>query len=557
MNNQSIQRFIKERDFSSLSKVPLSALQSAEQIAAFSIANFFLGNLNKLEEIHKIAKKQKQEQWLLDFISAYRAIDDKSNRHESISKLIEIKQFLASSPFLLGEFYFSLGFLFHQIGSLKLAFLAFRNGLEPFRKGKYKTHVWYINLNLLLLLRKQGKLSESDHFYEAVSSKITALPASARSRAYWHFSSILYVDKKSDEAIELLLSAISIAKKSSNLVQEQECLIDLAYIQFKEKIKSEPASFDFIPEHRVSRTLNFIYELIDLKNNQINLQLLFKIKELNLHPFFIHRIIDIFLSKLEGASLTFEEKKECLNYIQDDLLLRPMFIPFYDVDYYKLKISWLNDDYDGVLLASHSLDEKGFESYSLIFRDQYLQIQKMIKKKRENSPREKKILLDTKTHILSFDSATINLAKFPVIEKALISLMKAHPKNIRVDQFFFEVYEVQYDPTMHESRLNSLLVRVRTIGPLSGSVQRRNNTLKLSGFQKVSLKTLRKLNHIEYKTEILDLIKAEVDRADSKMIHNVLNIPMRTIQFYLKELIIEKKISKVRRGRNFVYIFMG
>lgn len=553
MKNRELQKFIIERDFSSLCKVPLEHLNTPTEIVAFALANFFLGNREILKKTLSMTSSTKQDKWLFDFINSYVAIDNDNDRYQSIAKLVEIKHHFSNSPFIMGELNFGLGFLFHQIENLELSFLFFKNAIPYYREAGCATHEWYANLNLLLSLRKQGKYQESFSYYQIIENGIQNLPQSAKSRAFWHFSSLLFVEGNINAAIEFLNSSISIAKATNNSIQEQECLMDLFYIRFKENLKLEKVSFIKKTDHRVTRTLIFLLNLIAAKNHAMNIDLLIQAKKLKLHPFFLHRIIDIFLQKLEKCKIPLVEKSDCISYIEQYLILRPMFIPFYDIEYYKVKIFGQSGDYERAILSLNKLEEKNFQFISPRFNKQYNELQNLFRYKRQRGSYGK-MILNTENHLLKIDKTTINLAKFPILEKALAVLMDHHPQALSIGDFFQKVYHTEFNPMLHEARVNSLLIRLRSIQPLSRSIQRRNNVIKILGFNKLVLENRNEVYPSNKKEIILSFIREKRRGVTAKTIKDEINIPLRTIQLYLKELLHERKITKIRNGRMFLYI---
>lgn len=548
-SNADIQRLIAERNYYELSRLTPKKSLSPEGLYSIAKANLTLGNINEYENTKNFISGETDLDWLLNLVESFSVIEKKSKRATVISNLVINKEKYTATPYFCGEYYFILGLLFGQLEQYKFSSDFFERSYHFFKKNNFKVDMWFAKFNLFLLLRKLGFKDAAHKHEEFIFNSVDSFASQTRPRLLWLLSGVCHTDLNTSMAIDFLRKAICLHKSHDNITGLSECYIDLNYFLFKENQNLEFGQFNNFNQDRISKTLQSLKTLLETKSDRLNIDFLKKWKHQKLDPLFIHRLIDVFLSKVERAKPP-TEVLLYINYIEEHLISRSMYIPFYELNIFKIR-SFINAN--KLSRALIELESKN-EIYNLpIFKMQKEHLIEEISKKSKAKNKKINFVLDKDEHILIYGSKYINLERLTTIEKALLALSKK-PFKQSADDFFYLVYSEPYSPAFHESRLRSLIWRIQHLIPETKILTSKNNEVSL--ISKVSLKlkgTSLKETEENRLANIISFIKSSPTMVSAQQIAKRINTPLRTIQEDLKSLSTERAIAKVKKGQKYLY----
>lgn len=541
---------IINRDFKSTVHLEPGHYKHPHDLLMIAQASFFMGETKQLQKVIQHIKTKRQDiNWLLPVIDAFRFVEIKEKRAQALIELIHVKEQIATYPQLLGDFYFTLGLLFGQLNQRKLSSESMLKAINYFEQYGLIAHSWYAHFNFYLAKRNIGEHTHYQKQRKKITTLLNKIPRSTQVRPKWFLSELLFTENKTKEAYHCLTEAIEIAKGSCDDIQVYECLIELYYMEYIAGTQpSLPPIADDL-KHRVYTLYRQLKKLIESKHSSS--QILRTWAEMNLHPLLVHRLIHIYLHQKTLLNKPIELLDD-ISYIEKHLIQRELYIPLYDLDFYKARCYLMLNDTEKTLLAINQIEINNKHLISPLFRDNYEELIALLNQNKE-SPYKPNITLDLNQHILYINNKIINLSRLEIIEKALDVLIN-HKKGIEIDLFFKKIYEVDYSISRHESRFNSLLARLRSLFPHKKFITRRANKIKLSYYNKVTLQNSHLKSKIQLRLEkIIDALEAANGPKDALTLHKELDIPLRTLQKNLSVMLDQKIITKVKKGRKYYY----
>jgi hypothetical protein len=531
-----------------MSKLDIKKYSHPVDLFMVALSSFFMGEINNLDMSisHIDTKKTK---WLIPLLNAFRFTEIKEKRQHTIIQLIHSKEAISKYPILLGDFYLSLGLLFGQLEDKQLSSESFIKSLSYYKKEKLMTHTWYAHFNYYLSKRNAGEYTKYDNERNNIIKHLSNVPKKAQVRPKWFISELLFTENDLDQAFFYLNDAIASSKSEHNKVQEYECLIEYYYMKYISGENVLIPALNHRDQHRVFTLYRELRTLVH--ENYCQRTTLIHWSTLKLHPLLVHRLIHIYIHQkiVQKEPLS---TLEDIQYIEDNLIHRRLYIPMYDLDYYRAKSYIQLKDTQNALTIVSRIEESKKHLMSPLFNQNYLELIDALKNQQLKLVKPT-IRLDTVHHILYLNKHVINLASLVILEKAL-EILILHSKGITIDLFFTLIYDTHYQIVLHESRLNSLIARLRSLLSNSKSLIRRSNKLILSNYTSAiitngthrSQSSLRKENIKKY-------ISRENSLHYTTEIQKYLQIPLRTLQLDLKEMLDNGHIQRKRVGRRHAY----
>lgn len=168
---------------------------------------------------------------------------------------------------------------------------------------------------------------------------------------------------------------------------------------------------------------------------------------------------------------------------------------------------------------------------------------------------DKKVLrLNPTLHQFSYDGLVVDLSPKPVLERCLV-ILSQQTEMIALSDFFTLIYEIDFNPTLHERRLHSLIDRVRKLFSDSDVLLRREG--KLGWNPRIRVEVVEEpavqdeVN--DRKTKLLSVIRQAGQPLALREIEKRFPCSRRTLQFDLHELLSNQLISVAGNSRNRKY----
>lgn len=539
------------RDFYALSQLGLSSAKCIEEKYQIVRSFFAVGDIKNYHRANNSFKSDKHLTHLSLLAESFEAVEKNQNAEELIARLTIHKEEFLNNDFFMGEFFLALGLLYGQLKKNYLSLQFFLKSEEYFLKTLYVVPLWYAQFNIFLVYRRMGDLQKAKTYQEKILQIEAIAPSPSKARIYWLLSGVYYTDLCIDRAIISLEEAAGIHRNYNNHIGMVECQMDLLFFNFKKGVEFKRPTLKVPFGNRYFDTYKEMVALLSTPTKRLTESTVEGWISANMDPLFVHRLVDIFLSRIE-RELPPDERLNIINKIDNQLITRKMYIPFYSLDYFRAVAHYQSNNHAMIVLGREvSQRNENFENplISKQFNDLFSKMTIRSRKKKDSV----KIRLDTTCHILIVDSRAINLAQMPSMERALVFL---YGQTEGVSPFMLLK---ACSPKMSEDNLTSVRVKnflrlLRNLIPDAELLEEKNGVVKLNPRLKFELVDTLAPGGEDRQMNILNLLKRSKFPLTAGQISRNFSFGLRTLQEELRLLQQGGKVFRVRRGRTYVYL---
>jgi hypothetical protein len=544
------EKLLKDQNYSQIIQQSEQAQSVIEKYCVLRSA-FILGDKLKCEQF---LEKYKTISELEPFCLAQQLAYHQGQWREGFEVLMPLKK-TPQETFLMAETHFLLGFFLSSQCLFNLCPPYYKNAIEGYTSMGLINHASHAYFNLCIAfdhLKEKHLLAKTEKQF---SNLVRANPsAKIATLLFERLKACFYLDREEFEmalkSYEKLITKYSALNRSRDLgaaLWVKAYLVDK--LSRNEKVESQPQLT--LPHQKAIELFQWLEqgEGFDFSSTKAALK-----------KFLAEGVLGVCIPYwLERVCASFEKNKKysdllnCARYAIDFCIKSQLDPYLIDFQYYEIlsRLKLGDNSQAQYLLALYTEDNIENKFLARVKKSKKLKEMISLEFNFKGRPLALNIELDLNRHVLMVNGLEKKLAA--LLEKALLTLLNNH--SCTLDQFFYEVYGVEYRPWNHERRLSTLIDRLRVLFGFKNSILRNNKEICLEErFRKIKIRArYGRIGKEKRKLQLEQKLKKIQRPVSISEIQNIVTIPRRTLQLDLSDMVKEGYLfsSGVRRNKKY------